>query len=298
MQASTPALALCAHLAAHCSIEATTRNIADIDRYPGLLRAGTEVTIPWLPGAPFHHTLSAAQRLRHGGFVPVPHVAARRLDSRESALAWLSQLSSEAGVDRVILIAGDAERSVGPYDNALQVIESGVLQACGITRVGIGAYPEGHPRIASDRLERALRDKLDAAARAGLEVQIVSQFCFEGATIIGWLRALRESGIDALVRVGLAGPASVRSLLAYATRCGIGSSVRAVWSGPVSLRDLLSRHGPDQVMIALVDALLGDASLGPVELHLYPFGGFQSSADWVRRLGEGGLTESLANAPG
>ncbi len=296
MQAPTSALTLCERLAAQCSIEATTRNIAEIDRYPGLLRAGTEVTIPWLPGAPFHHTLSAAQRLRHAGFVPVPHLAARRLDSRELAVSWLRQLAAEAGVDRVIVIAGDAERTVGPYANALQVIESGLLQDGGIVRVGIGAYPEGHPRIDAISLERALIDKVAAAAGGGLALQVVSQFCFEGETIIRWLRGLRQMGIDTPVRVGLAGPANVRSLLAYATRCGIGPSVRAVWSGPVSLRDLLSRHGPDQVMVALARALLEDTTLGPVDLHLYPFGGFQASADWVRRLGEGGLAEAVAAA--
>ncbi len=294
MQASAAALALFEHLGAACSIEATTRNIADIDHYGGLLPPATEVTIPWLPGAPFHHTLSVAQRLRHCGFVPVPHIAARRLDSQASAASWIAQLVAEAAVDRVILVAGDAERRVGPWDSALQVIESGLLQAGGITRIGIGGYPEGHPKVEQAVLDRALTDKVQAAARTGLDVQIVSQFCFEGSTIVRWLRSLRATGIDASIRIGLAGPANVRSLLAYATRCGIGPSVRAVWSGPVSLRDLLSRHGPDQVLLDVAQALLAEPALGPVGLHVYPFGGFKASADWIARLRAGALADAVA----
>jgi methylenetetrahydrofolate reductase (NADPH) len=284
---------LSARWAAEASIEATTRNLADIDGYAALRPRGAEVSIPWLPGEPFHHTVSVAQRLREAGLEPVPHLAARRLDSQASTQAWLERLVAVARIDRVVLIAGDAERPAGPFEGACDVIDSGLLQAHGIRRVGLGAYPEGHPLIEPERLWRTLEEKVSAARQAGLEVDLITQFCFEGEPLVQWLRALRSRGIAVPVRIGLAGPASIRSLLIYARRCGIGRSIRAVWSGPVSLRDLMGRHGPDDVMVDLARAVLAEPALGPVDLHLYSFGGFKASADWLAGLAAGTLADRI-----
>ena len=270
-----------ARLAREASIESSARNLAEVDRYAEWLAPGTEVYIPWLPGAPFHHSMSLAIRLRQAGFDPVPHLAAKRLDSLPSAAAFLVRLRSEAAVDKVLLVGGDADRAAGPFPDALSVLESGLLEAHGIRRVGLAAYPEGHPKVGPAALEQALARKLERVHAAGMEALVVTQFCFDAGAVIACLRALRAAGHAVPVRVGVAGPASIRSLLTYAARCGIGPSVRAVWGGPVSLRDLLSIHGPDAVVTALADALQGGAVSGPVGLHLFSFGGVRASARWL-----------------
>jgi methylenetetrahydrofolate reductase (NADH) len=214
----------------------------------------------------------------------VPHFAAKRLDSRASADAFLSGLREQAGVTRLMLIGGDTDWSAGPFDTALSVIESGLLTEHGIERVGLAGYPEGHPKIPEPVLEEALRAKLAAAGAAGLQPYVVTQFCFDGGTIVRWLRRMRAAGVASPIRVGAVGPAKIRSLLSYAARCGVTRSVRALWDGPVSLRELLTQHGPDELVAEVLSVALAEPLTGRLGLHLFSFGGFKAAAQWLRSV--------------
>jgi methylenetetrahydrofolate reductase (NADPH) len=289
------------------SIEASVRNLAEVEHYRLWLEPGREVFIPWLPGLPFHHSLSVARRLRQAGLEPVPHLAARRIDSAASAAAFLAQLQSEAAVRHVLLVGGDSLAAAGPFPGALELLQTGLLQAHGISRVSFAAYPESHPRVPDPVLAAALIAKIERARAASLAVQVITQFCFEAEPIIGLLGRLRALDRNLPVRVGLAAPASIRSLLAFAARCGIGPSVRAVWDGPVSLRDLLSRHGPDRLLEAsgekmgekigeaLGEATGGSGHPGLPGLHLFAFGGVRTAAAWLRARA-GGAEPALLQA--
>jgi methylenetetrahydrofolate reductase (NADPH) len=80
------------------------------------------------------------------------------------------------------------------------------------------------------------------------------------------------------VRVGVAGPAKVRTLLNYGIRCGIGNSIRALGSQAVSLTRLLTQHGPEKLVCRIAASQEG---LGIEGLHFFPFGGFAHSARWI-----------------
>jgi methylenetetrahydrofolate reductase (NADPH) len=83
-------------------------------------------------------------------------------------------------------------------------MRSGALQKVGITRTAIGGFPEGNPNIPDALLAEALTAKLDFARSTGLQLSIVTQFCFEAEPIVKWIRSLRARGIDVPVCVGLA----------------------------------------------------------------------------------------------
>jgi methylenetetrahydrofolate reductase (NADPH) len=266
-----------AMLARTASIETSARNLAEIDTYASLVPAGTDVYVAWLPRMPYHHVASAARRVRQVGMNPVPHVTPRQLASREAAEDFLSRLRDDAGVTRVLLVAGDGD-PVGPYDSSAQFLASGLLEAHGIRSVGVAGYPEGHPRIPAEAIASALARKTEEAARRAVELFVVTQFCFDGDLVLDWLARLRERGIAAPVRVGVAGPATVRALLGYAARCGIGKSIRAVRARAISLPHLLDEHGPDRVVRRVAE---GGAGLGIAGLHCFPFGGFARSARWL-----------------
>jgi hypothetical protein len=55
----------------------------------------------------------------------------------------------------------------------------------------------------------------------------------------------------------------------------------------------MGRHGPDDVMVDLARAVLAEPALGPVDLHLYSFGGFKASADWLAGLAAGTLADRI-----
>jgi methylenetetrahydrofolate reductase (NADPH) len=281
-----------ATLARTASIETAARNLAEIDTYASLVPAGSDVYVAWLPRMPYHHVASAARRLREVGMNPVPHVTPRQLASRAAAEDFLARLRDDAGVTRVLLVAGDGA-PVGPYESSGEFLATGLLEAHGIRSVGVAGYPEGHPRIPEAALAVALERKIDEAARRGIELFVLTQFCFEGQAVLDWLARLRERGVTAPVRVGVAGPASVRALLGYAARCGVGNSVRAVRSHLISLPHLLDEHGPDKV-VRRIGA--GGAALGVAGLHCFSFGGFARSARWLAAVAAGRFRMDAAAA--
>src|SRR6516165_9784126 len=68
--------------------------------------------------------------------------------------------------------------------------------------------------------ERAVEVLLRYARMAiGLAVHIVTQFGFDAQAILQWIARLREFGVEHPVRIGLAGPTNLATLLRYAQRC-------------------------------------------------------------------------------
>ena len=134
------------------------------------------------------------------------------------------------------------------------------MQRHGIRDVGIAGYPEGHPRIPGHELDRALADKIAAAEATGLRLHIVTQFCFDADAIIGWVRRLRDFGHDTPVRIGLAGPTSLPTLMRYASRCGVAASLQGLARHAGMMRHLFAMSAPDAIMRALAAerAHLGD----------------------------------------
>jgi 5,10-methylenetetrahydrofolate reductase len=200
----------------------------------------------------------------------------------------LKRLTGEAGVRRLLVIGGDTD-AAGPYVDALALIQKGDLRARGIEEIGIGAYPEGHPRISSERLEASMDEKIASATAQGLRVHIVSQFAFSGEHIIAWFKRLRSSGIKHPVGIGLAGPTSVPALIRYAKRCGVAASLRGLMSGAAT--GLVGNVGPDRIIDILRTS---QHELGDAHLHYFSFGGVVPTARYARDLAQASTDQKAA----
>lgn len=259
------------------SLEATRPDANEIAALAAVLPPGTPVYLTAVPTVDPRSQIDAAAGLRKAGLEPVPHIAARRLADAAQLNELLDGLRGEADVRRLLVIGGDVETS-GPFSDALAVIQNGGMREAGIEEIGIGAYPEGHPRISQRRLEAALDQKIAAARAAGLRVYIVSQFSFAPDKILAWLRQLRACGVAVPVKIGMAGPASVTGLLRYAKRCGVSASLRGLMSG--TGRGLIGQvagfAGPDAILAALEAA--GDLNASP---HYFSFGGAVETARYA-----------------
>lgn len=266
------------------SVELPARDQAGVERLQDWFAAGTEVFINFVPGMDFRRTVETASALRRAAFLAVPHLAARNFTGVGELDEALAQLTGEAGVTKVLCIAGDLAVPRGPFGSALGMIQSGALQRHGITTVGIAGYPEGHHTLTSEALHEALAAKLWALGQAHLQSFIVTQFCFESAPILDWLRDLRRSEIHVPVRVGVAGPASIRTLLTFAMRCGVGNSLRVLLNQPQSIGRLLRDVPPDALVCELAEGLGAAAQSGSASLHLFPFGGVAKAGEWRRRV--------------
>ena len=263
------------------SLEITAKDVAGLELAAPLIPAGSAVSITYLTGETMPARVSAAAALRRLGLVPVPHISARRLASASDLKDFLARLAGEAGIDQAFVIAGDCDVPAGPYQDALAVIRSGLLQDFGVRGVGIAGHPEGHPQIGEAQLWQALSDKIALLDQLGLSCEIVSQFAFDEAPILTWLSRLRAMGITVPVRIGLPGPASASTLLRFAARCGVGASAKVMAKYGVSMVRLFNTAGPDRLVEALVDGLQ-PAQHGQVGVHLYPFGGVVRTAKWAQ----------------
>lgn len=245
------------------------------------LDPGTEVSLAWIPGSDPLDMVTPAALLKRAGHIPMPHVGARHLESATQLERLAGQLEN-AGVDRVLIIGGDRDKPAGPFDSSLEVMQTGAFQKVGITRVAVGGFPEGNPHIPDKILDEALDAKIGFARKEGLQLSIITQFSFKAEPVIAWLREVRARGIDVPIRVGLAGPASLLTLMRYAMRCGIGNSLHVLTENP-SFAKILVERGPVPIIRELATGMSdGDGrQLGIAGLHFYVFGGFRKTMDWI-----------------
>src|SRR5829696_5702711 len=134
------------------------------------------------------------------------HVAARMVrdgDHLDQLLAGLA----DAGVDDMFLIGGDIEDPVGEYSSALDLLPLVIDHQQRPGLVGIAGYPEGHPLISHEELERVLRHKSRLADYA------VTQMCFDPETLRSWIVSEREQGMDLPIVIGMPGKVARRKLL-------------------------------------------------------------------------------------
>jgi len=263
------------------SIEMTAKDIAHLEEAADVIPPGTKIPVTFLPGETFDMRIAAAKRVRELGFLPIPHLSARRLHSQEELEGFLARLQQEVGTDHAFVVAGDPPQPLGPYEDALSIIRSGLLAKYGIRRVGISGYPEGHPDIGNEKLWQAKRDKQAAILERGHDFAVVTQFTFDAEPVLSWLEQVRQSGIEALVRVGVPGPATVKRLLAFASRCGVATSTKVMKKYGLSVTKLLASAGPDKLIEDYATGL-DPARHGEVLLHFYPFGGLRATAEWIR----------------
>lgn len=266
------------------SIEVNPGEPKIIDAAPQRLDPGTEVFMTWIPGKNPMDTIGPAKKLRDAGLCPTPHVGARHVENAAQLEDFAGRLVREAGVDRVLIIAGDRDTPAGPFDSSLAVMQSGILQKAGITRISVGGFPEGNPKISDPLLWEAIAAKTKFARENGLNLTIVTQFAFASEPVVDWVRKVRAMGIDNPIRLGFAGPASLISLTRYALVCGVGASMKVLTEKP-QFAKLLIDKGPEP-LIRDVAKLAGPGNgselpLGIKGVHFFVFGGFNKTIDWI-----------------
>jgi len=271
------------------SLEATRPGAADVAALKDAAAPGTSIYLSAVLTRPQEEVVAQAKAVRDAGLEPVPHLAVRNFASSDALKRFLDRLAGESGVRKLLVIAGDRAEPAGPFRGALEAIDSGLITRSGISEIGISGYPDGHPRIADHELSRVLAAKLEAAEQTGLKVNIVTQFCLDAGPIISWVRALRDHGIDHPVRIGLAGPTSLTSLMRYARRCGVRASTQGLARNAGLIKHLLGAAAPDAIIRALIEANR-DGALGDIAPHLFSFGGIGATARWAAAAAGGRIT--------
>ena len=261
------------------SLEMTAKDRPALAEAGARIAPDTPVAITFLPGESMDARIAAAADVRALGLEPMPHLSARRIASHDELEETVRRTVAEAGARRVFLVAGDPPVPAGPFEDTMALIRTGVFEANGITAIGIAGHPDGHPAMDEAGCWAALESKRDEIARRGMATLIVTQFGFDADAFLVWLEKLRARGIDCPVRIGVPGPAGIKTLLRFAAHCGVGASASVLSKYGISITKLLGTAGPDALLERFAAGLT--PAHGPVRLHFYPFGGLARTVDWI-----------------
>jgi methylenetetrahydrofolate reductase (NADPH) len=262
------------------SMEMTGKDVAKVENAASVIPAGTRINVTFLENEDLQMRVDAAEAVKRLGFTPVPHISARRITSQEHLEEFLAALRVIHATENVFAVGGDPAVPMGPYEDSLALIESGVLQQYGARTISIGGYPDGHPDIAADVLWSHLEKKAAALSRLEIPGTVITQVEFDAHRVLSWVAEVRDHGVELPIRVGVPGPASVKLLLGFASRLGISTSTTIAKKYGLSVTNLLGKAGPEH-FIRDLQAGLDPAKHGVVKLHFYTFGGFKTTAEWI-----------------
>jgi methylenetetrahydrofolate reductase (NADH) len=284
------ATAACNTLLAGFSLDITSNELGDLVPARAVIPASTPVQLAFPDGAGLAERVSTAAAIKEAGFTPVPIIAARRLRSQKMLREYLAALRAADASKSVLVVAGDPGQPQGPYPDAATVIRSGLLEEHGVRQVSVAGHPGGHPAVAGSALWAALADKAAALRRRGLGGDVITQFGFDAAQVLAWLTEARARGIGLPARVSVPGPATVRRLLAIASRCGVAVSAPAAEEYGLSLTEPTGTAEPGRFIRTLASGY--DPRLhGAVKLHFNAFGGFAATVEWISRFHGRQVTE-------
>ena len=275
--------------AAEWSIEVTPTGATKIESFRDCLSPGTTVNVTFLPGTDPAETIAVAERLHNDGMRPVPHLAARSLRDADQLDELLAAFTSRCGVEEVLCIGGGVDKPVGAFDATIQVLETGLIQKHGIRSVGVAGHPEGSPDITDEEIAAALAAKNALAARDGLNLYIETQFCFEADIVLDWERRVRAAGNTLPIRIGIPGPATIKTLFRFAQISGIGPSMRFVAKQAKNVAKLMTVQSPHMLITGLAEGMAADDACLIQHFHYYPFGGFARTAAYAGGVAEGNI---------
>lgn len=200
-----------------------------------------------------------------------PHVSARLVESKEHIKHILERVK-DMEMKEVFVVGGDVEEPAGPYKGSYDLVKA-IRDIDSDIRLGITAYPEGHPSIPDDVLAE------DLARKAPYAQFMSTQLCFDGATIKKWLEGTRAAGVDLPLQIGIAGVVDMMKLMNISTRIGVGDSVRYLNKNVGTVLKLMGGYKPNDLLHTL-DPIFGDPAYNIGGFHIYTFNQLEKTERW------------------
>lgn len=245
------------------------------------------VTVTASPTRGLDATIDLASTVAASGHRVIPHLSARLFRDRHhvaGVLEWVDDL----GIDELFVPAGDAAEAAGPYQGAADVLAD--IRDLGFTgRVGITGYPESHAFIDDETTISAM------AAKAPHATDIISQICYDPAITAGWIRAVRDRGVDLPIHVGLPGVVPFKKLVTISLRVGLGDSLNFLRKQHGVAARLLTGYQPDHLVEGLAP-VVADPDANLAGWHMFTFNAVRATVAWWRDL-LGTTADLAATAP-
>ena len=239
------------------------------------LPTATKVTVTASPRKGLEATLELSERLSAAGYPVVPHLSARLVRDRVHLEEVLARLGA-AGIRELFVPAGDATEP-GEFQSAADLLEAMGEARTQFERIGITGYPESHHLISDEETIRAMFVKAEMAT------DIVSQLCFDPATIGWWIGAVRARGVRLPIWIGLPGCVDNAKLVRISMKIGVAESARYVRHQRGVLSRVLTRQfKPTRLLDALAN-VTSEPDAGVAGFHIYTFNEVGRTERWRQR---------------
>ncbi len=235
----------------------------------------TKVTVTASPRKGLEATLELSERLSAAGYPVVPHLSARLVRDRTHLEEVLARLSA-AGIRELFVPAGDATEP-GEFQGAADLLEAMGEARTRFERIGITGYPESHHLISDEETIRAMFVKAEMAT------DIVSQLCFDPATIGWWIGAVRARGVRLPIWIGLPGCVDNAKLVRISMKIGVAESARYVRHQRGVLSRVLTRQFKPTRLLDALAQVVSEPDAGVAGFHLYTFNEVARTERWRRR---------------
>ncbi len=239
------------------------------------LPTDVKVTVTASPRKGLEATLALSERLTAAGYTVVPHLSARLVRDRAHLEEVLARLEA-AGISELFVPAGDATEP-GEFQGAADLLAAMGESRSKFERIGITGYPESHHLISDEETIRAM------FAKSEMATDIISQLCFDPATIGWWIGAVRARGTQLPIWIGIPGAVDYAKLVRISMKIGVAESARYLrhqhgWASRLMTR----QFKPDRLLEGLAQVVT-EPDANVAGFHIYTFNEVAGTERWRRR---------------
>lgn len=238
----------------------------------------SKVSVTCSPVKGIATTMELTEQIRDRGHRPIPHIAARMVESRQHAIEIAHWMRTEQ-VGRMFLVGGDADPPAGPYNAAVDFLADLLDAGPELHTVGVTSYPDSHVAIPDGALHQALLAKQALLAEAGITGYASTQMCFNPDRIVSWLEGERAAGVELPIHLGIAGVIDRAKLMTMGARLGIGASLGYLKKNRKAITRLvtMTHYDPNDLLVPLSPHL---RRLDVEDLHCFTFNQVEATEEW------------------
>ena len=203
--------------------------------------------------------------------------------SNDELEKYIKCLSEESGCSKILVIGGGGNQK-GSITSSIEILETDLLSKYNFEEVGLAGHPEGNPDVKQVDLDNAIIQKNLFSKKTDFKMYLATQFFFEARSLKEWELHLNSLDNNLEIHAGIPGPASLKTLLSYATSCGIGISIRFLSKQALNITKLATTRSPDKLIYDLASYQIENPKTKLKKIHFYAFGGIKKTSDWLKTV--------------
>ena len=277
------------NLLSNCSIETTPNVYAKYGSFADLVSIKNNIYITYLPNEDMNKVIDTARKLKLEGYSVIPHLPARTIANHEELKKYIQALAEDCGGSKILVIGGGGSQK-GNIISSIEILETDLLSKYNFKEVGVAGHPEGNPDVKQNDLDNAIIQKNQFSKKADFKMYLATQFFFEEKSLKKWELHLDKLNNNLEIHAGIPGPATLKTLLSYASSCGIGNSIRFLSKQALNITKLATTRSPDKLIYDLASYQIENPDTKLKKIHFYAFGGIKKTSEWLKTVNKPDLS--------